>query len=124
MILTGETEVLGEKPVPVPIYPPKVSHGLTWDRIRSYAVTAVDCPPSHGSDHSARNDTHSDHSQSCSGSHVVQRLVREFRGTPAHGKMLCYVIRRMGLDTGDFISENNLPKIHVIKFLKHITHLR
>jgi hypothetical protein len=29
MILTaGETEVLGEKLVPVPLFPPKISHGL------------------------------------------------------------------------------------------------
>jgi hypothetical protein len=29
MKLTGETEVLGEKPVPVPLCPPQIPHGLT-----------------------------------------------------------------------------------------------
>jgi hypothetical protein len=29
MKLTGETEVLGEKPVPVPLGPPQIPHGLT-----------------------------------------------------------------------------------------------
>jgi hypothetical protein len=29
MKLTGETEVLGEKTVPVPICPPQIQHGLT-----------------------------------------------------------------------------------------------
>jgi len=28
----GETELLGEKPVTVPLCPPQTSHGLTWDR--------------------------------------------------------------------------------------------
>jgi hypothetical protein len=35
----GKTEVLGEKPVPVPICPPQISHGLTWDRSRASEVT-------------------------------------------------------------------------------------
>jgi hypothetical protein len=30
MILTGETEGLGEKPVPVPLCPPQITRGLTW----------------------------------------------------------------------------------------------
>jgi hypothetical protein len=38
MILTGKTEVLGEKAVPVPLCPPQISHGLTWDRTRVSAV--------------------------------------------------------------------------------------
>jgi len=28
---TGETEVLGEKPVLVPLCPPQIQHGLVWD---------------------------------------------------------------------------------------------
>jgi hypothetical protein len=27
----GKTELLGEKPVPVPLCPPQIPHGLTWD---------------------------------------------------------------------------------------------
>jgi hypothetical protein len=38
MTLTGETKELGEKPVPVPLCPPQILHGLTWARIRYYAV--------------------------------------------------------------------------------------
>ena len=34
----GKTEVLGEKPVPVPLCPPQIPHGLIWDRTRSSAV--------------------------------------------------------------------------------------
>jgi hypothetical protein len=34
----GKTEVLWEKPVPVPLYPPQISHGLTRDRNRASAV--------------------------------------------------------------------------------------
>jgi hypothetical protein len=35
----GKTEVLGgEKPVPVPLCPPKIPHGLTQDRTRASAV--------------------------------------------------------------------------------------
>ena len=35
----GKTEVLGgEKPVPVPLCAPKISHGLTQDRTRVFAV--------------------------------------------------------------------------------------
>jgi len=37
MVLTRETEVLGEKPVTVPLCPPQISHTLTWDRTRSPA---------------------------------------------------------------------------------------
>jgi hypothetical protein len=29
MILTGETEELGEKSVPLPVCPPQIPHGLT-----------------------------------------------------------------------------------------------
>ena len=43
-ILTGKTEVLGEKSVPVPLCPYKISGGLTWDRSRVPAVTAGDNP--------------------------------------------------------------------------------
>jgi len=38
MIVTGDAGVLGEKPCPVPLCPPKISHGLTWDRTRTSAV--------------------------------------------------------------------------------------
>jgi hypothetical protein len=38
MILTGETEVLGKIPVPMPLYPPQIPHGLTWDRTWTSAV--------------------------------------------------------------------------------------
>ena len=34
----GATEVLGEKPVPVPLYPPQIPHGLVRDRSRVFAV--------------------------------------------------------------------------------------
>jgi hypothetical protein len=34
----GKTEELGEKPVPVPLCPPQIPHGLTRARIRSSAV--------------------------------------------------------------------------------------
>jgi hypothetical protein len=34
----GKTEVLGEKPVPVPLCPPQIPPGLTRDRIRVSAV--------------------------------------------------------------------------------------
>ena len=30
MTLTGETHILGEKPVLVPLYPLQISHGLAW----------------------------------------------------------------------------------------------
>jgi hypothetical protein len=36
--LTGENQVLGEKPVPVPLRPPQISHGLNWDRNKPSAV--------------------------------------------------------------------------------------
>jgi hypothetical protein len=38
MILTGETEVLGEKPFAVPIFSPQISHNLAWNRTRGCAV--------------------------------------------------------------------------------------
>jgi hypothetical protein len=38
MTLTGETEVLGEKPVTVPLCSPQISHGLAWDRTRVNTV--------------------------------------------------------------------------------------
>jgi hypothetical protein len=38
MILTGETEVLGEKTVAVPLCPSQISHGLVWDRTWASAV--------------------------------------------------------------------------------------
>ena len=43
MILTGETEVLGEKPVKVSHCSPQTSHGLTWDRSRVSAVIWTVC---------------------------------------------------------------------------------
>ena len=38
MKLTGENRQLGEKPLPVPVCPPQISHGLTRDRTRASAV--------------------------------------------------------------------------------------
>jgi hypothetical protein len=38
MILTGKTEELGEKPVPVPLCPPQIQHGPTRARTRASAV--------------------------------------------------------------------------------------
>jgi len=38
MILTGETEVLGEKSGREQLRPPQISHGLTWDQTRASAV--------------------------------------------------------------------------------------
>ena len=38
MKLTGKTEVLGEKPVPVPLCTPQIPHGLTQDRTRASVV--------------------------------------------------------------------------------------
>jgi hypothetical protein len=29
--MTGENQILIEKPVPVPFYPPQISHGQEWD---------------------------------------------------------------------------------------------
>jgi hypothetical protein len=34
----GKTEVLGEEPVPVPLCPPQILHGLTRDRTRTSAM--------------------------------------------------------------------------------------
>jgi len=39
MILTRETHVLREKPVPVLLCAPQISSKLTWDRMRASAVT-------------------------------------------------------------------------------------
>jgi hypothetical protein len=36
--LHGKTEILGEKPVPLPLCPPQIPHGLTRDRARPSAV--------------------------------------------------------------------------------------
>jgi hypothetical protein len=36
----GKPEVLGEKPVPVPLCPSQILHGLTLDWTRAFAVTA------------------------------------------------------------------------------------
>jgi hypothetical protein len=38
MILAGETEERGEKPVPVPLYLPQIPHGLNRERTRASAV--------------------------------------------------------------------------------------
>jgi hypothetical protein len=40
----GKTEELGEKPVPVPLCPPQIPHGLTRDRTRASAADRL----SHG----------------------------------------------------------------------------
>ena len=42
MVLTWETEVLGEKPLTVPLCAPQISHGLTWNRTRHLTVTFHD----------------------------------------------------------------------------------
>jgi hypothetical protein len=36
--LQGKTEELGEKPIPVPLFPPQIPHGLTRPRTRASAV--------------------------------------------------------------------------------------
>jgi hypothetical protein len=33
IINKGKTEILGEKPVPLPLCLPQIPHGLTWERI-------------------------------------------------------------------------------------------
>jgi hypothetical protein len=38
MKLMGKTEVLGEKPVPVPLCPPQIPHGLARDQTWASAV--------------------------------------------------------------------------------------
>jgi hypothetical protein len=38
MILTENSEVLGNKPVPVPLYHPQIPNRLNWDRIRASEV--------------------------------------------------------------------------------------
>jgi hypothetical protein len=38
MILTGEIKELGEKPVLVPLCPPKIPNGLTWAQTRASTV--------------------------------------------------------------------------------------
>ena len=40
MILTGETEVPKEKPLPVPLRAPQIQHELDCDRTRYSSVTA------------------------------------------------------------------------------------
>jgi hypothetical protein len=42
MKLTGENRQLGEKPVPVPLCPPQISHGLTRD---FFFLPVRDFPP-------------------------------------------------------------------------------
>jgi len=34
--MMGETEVLREKRVPVPLCAPQTSHGITWDTTRAF----------------------------------------------------------------------------------------
>jgi hypothetical protein len=38
MILTGENRILADKPVQVPLWPPKILHGLTWNRTGTSAL--------------------------------------------------------------------------------------
>jgi hypothetical protein len=38
MELTGKNRSIGEKPVPGPLCPPQIPHGLAWDRTRASAV--------------------------------------------------------------------------------------
>jgi hypothetical protein len=44
-VLTGESDVLGENFVPVPLCPPKVSLRLDWGRTWTSVVEAVDQMP-------------------------------------------------------------------------------
>jgi hypothetical protein len=39
LVLTREKRNLGDKPVPVTLGPPQISHGLTWDRTRNYVMS-------------------------------------------------------------------------------------
>ena len=39
--IDGETEVPGEKPVPLPLCSPQIWHWLVWDRDRAHAVTGL-----------------------------------------------------------------------------------
>jgi hypothetical protein len=65
MKFTGrKTEVLGEKPVPVPLRPPQIPHGPTRDRTRASAVrfcdllgarSAMNPPPPHTHTHKFRD---------------------------------------------------------------------
>lgn len=41
MVLTGETAVLGQKPVSLPLYRPQMSHGLTWDWIWAQRLNLI-----------------------------------------------------------------------------------
>ena len=41
MKLTGENRSSREKPVPVPLCPPQIPHGLTQDRTRTSAVRGL-----------------------------------------------------------------------------------
>jgi hypothetical protein len=41
MKLTGENEVLEEKPVPVSICPPQIPHGMTWGRTQDSMMTGM-----------------------------------------------------------------------------------
>jgi hypothetical protein len=38
IILTGETEAFGEKPVPQPLCRPQILHGLTWERTKASEI--------------------------------------------------------------------------------------
>ena len=39
MILTGKTDVLGEKPVLVPLCPPQIPQAIAWNQKQASAVT-------------------------------------------------------------------------------------
>jgi hypothetical protein len=38
MVLTGKSDWLGEKPVPVLLCPPQIPHGLPWERTQASAM--------------------------------------------------------------------------------------
>jgi hypothetical protein len=38
MVMTGETQIVWRKPLPVPLFPPQMPNGLNWDRNRASAV--------------------------------------------------------------------------------------
>jgi hypothetical protein len=41
MILTRETKGLREKPVPVPLCPPQIQHGLPWDQTQASVMRSL-----------------------------------------------------------------------------------
>ena len=44
----GETEVLGEKPIPVPFFAPEILRRLSWNKKRSSTMRSCEYRRSHG----------------------------------------------------------------------------